>query len=192
MKTFKNFAPFALPISSRKSDEPLHLGQYFFMNNQEEIWKDIPGYEGIYEASSFGRIKSTYRQKRILRPQKGAKYYHVRLSKNKKISIHLLHRLIALTFKENPENKKTVNHIDGNPLNNATSNLEWCTHRENIMHKINVLNYGSRANHPLAVLTENNVAEIRNTTLSNRDLALKFNVSKECIYKIRRNLTWKS
>jgi len=192
MKTFKNLAPLALPIPIQESDEPLHLGQSFFMENKEEIWKSVVGYEGLYEVSSFGRIRSNYRQKRILRPQKGTKYYHVRLSKDKIISIHNLHRLIALTFKENPENKKTVNHIDGNPYNNAEWNLEWATYYENTMHKINVLNYGSRANHPRALLTEKDVAEIRNTTLSNNDLALKFCVSKDCIYKIRRSINWKS
>jgi hypothetical protein len=121
MKTFKTFAPSALPIPVRESDEPLQLGHYFFM--ETEIWKEVVGYEGVYQCSNLGRIKSTYRQKRILKPQQGSKYFHVRLSYQKKISIHLVHRLIAKTFLENPEGKKTVNHKDGNPLNNTVENL---------------------------------------------------------------------
>jgi hypothetical protein len=191
MKTSKNFAPSVLPIPILESDEPLQSGLTFFMDNETEIWKDIPGYEGIYQASSFGRIKSTYRQKRILKPQKAKKYFHLRLSKDKKISIHLLHRLIAKTFKENSENKKTVNHIDGNPLNNFACNLEWATQQENILHKINILKKGSRSNHPRALLTELNVSEIRSSDLSNKELANKFLVSIDCIAKVRHNVNWK-
>ena len=192
MKTFKNLAPLALPIPIQDSDEPLHLGQSFFMENQEEIWKEIPGYEGIYQASSYGRIKSTYRQKRILKPQNGQKYLHVRLSRAKNISIHLVHRLIAKTFKDNPENKKTVNHIDGNPFNNAEWNLEWSTYQENILHKINVLKKGFGRFGKVEKLTPSIVIDIRTSKESIIELSKRYNVFPTTIWNAKTGKTWKN
>jgi len=164
------------------------IGPTFFM---EEIWKDIPGYEGAYKASNFGRIQSSYRQKRILKPQMGQKYFHVRLSKSKKISIHLLHRLIAKTFLDNPENKRTVNHKDGNPLNNSASNLEWSTYQENILHKIHVLKKGFGRFGKVAKLTKEIVLEIRTSTLSLAELSQKHSVYISTIWNAKTGRTWK-
>ena len=103
----------------------------------EEIWKDIPGYEGIYQASNLGRIKSN---KKILKPTiDRTGYVNARLFKNGELKVIRLHRVIAITFIENENNKPVINHIDGNKQNNRVDNLEWCTQKENVRHAIEVL-----------------------------------------------------
>jgi hypothetical protein len=101
---------------------------------EKEIWKEIP-FEIIgkynYGVSNFGRFKNNKND--IITNHKSSSGYK-RLSINKKT--YLLHRLVALTFLENPENKEFVNHKDGNKLNNLLENLEWATCLENNMHKI--------------------------------------------------------
>lgn len=106
----------------------------------EEIWKDIPDYEGIYQASNLGNIKRIETQ-RILKKyvNKTNGYAYIHLSKHNKTKVLRVHRLIAKTFIENKNNKPYVNHKDGNKLNNNINNLEWCSQKENIQHAINVL-----------------------------------------------------
>lgn len=95
---------------------------------EHEIWKDIPGFKGLYLASSFGRIKSLLKnQERILKgiPDKDG-YYHITLYKDKQGKQGFVHRFIALTFLENPDKLPQVNHKDENKINNSIENLEWC------------------------------------------------------------------
>lgn len=116
-----------------------------------EEWKDIPGFEGKYQISSFGNVKSVDRilphktygtwhiKERILKPhwngQGNSKYQCVHLqSGNGKMSCISIHRLVAEAFIPNPDNLPQVNHIDGNKANNAVSNLEWATGQENTNH----------------------------------------------------------
>ncbi|WP_288638854.1 NUMOD4 domain-containing protein [uncultured Lentilactobacillus sp.] len=114
----------------------------------KEGWKDIPNYEGLYEASSLGRIRSRNRtidnrkySGKIIKPQNnGHGYYHVTLAANKKHSQFYVHRLVALTFLPNPSELPEVNHIDENPANNCVDNLEWCTAKYNS-------NYGNHGQH---------------------------------------------
>ena len=117
------------------------LGEWYM-----EIWKDIKGYEGCYQVSNMGRIKSLSRKvwngknyfwtsERILRPgidRDG--YFLVNLSKNGKAKTEKVHRLVAKTFIPNPKNKEAVNHIDEDPSNNKLENLEWATVSENNNH----------------------------------------------------------
>ncbi len=117
----------------------------------KETWKDIPKFEGLYQASTYGRIRSVSHIRRNgtgKYMQKGkvlnfninhSGYYQVRLSKNGKAKTYRVNRLIALTFIENTYNKETVNHIDGNKLNNRIENLEWATKKEQTWHLHNVL-----------------------------------------------------
>ena len=112
----------------------------------EEIWRDIPTYEGYYQASNFGRIKSLlfqsniynkkYQREKILKPKQTKDgCLRVELWKDGEHRTWLTYRLVALAFLGVPEDKTmTINHKDGNRLNNHISNLEWCTRRENIQH----------------------------------------------------------
>ena len=115
-----------------------------------EIWKDIKGYEGVYQVSNTGKIKrigeysnqfgSTWESERILKPSsKENKYMIVGLSKEGKVKNKYVHRLVAEAFIPNLENKPTVNHKDGDRANNHESNLEWSTYLENNIHSIKVL-----------------------------------------------------
>lgn len=101
-----------------------------------EIWKDIKNYEGYYQVSNFGRIKSLkcwngYKyidKERLLNPYKqetGNNYYRnvVTLTKNKERKQYKVHRLVAEAFIDNPNNYPVINHKDGNPLNNNVDNL---------------------------------------------------------------------
>lgn len=104
----------------------------------QEIWKDIKGYEGIYQVSNLGKVKSlNYKrgkhEKEIKQVLNSRGYLEVGLF-NGKVKTHRVHRLVAQTFIPNPENKDEVNHIDGNKKNNTVNNLEWNTSKENIHH----------------------------------------------------------
>lgn len=105
----------------------------------QEIWKDIPGYEGLYQISNLGNIKSFCRKNTIIRKatNDGYGYLQLCLTKNKKIKEHKVHRLVAEAFIPNPENLPQINHKDENKHNNCVDNLEWCSAEYNI-------NYGTR------------------------------------------------
>lgn len=117
------------------------------MNSGEE-WKDIKGYEGIYLISNFGRVLSLYRFRsngkqgyfqltKMLKPSMTTTgYYKVDLKKDNKRENYKVHRLVAEYFVPNPYKLDTVNHKDGNPLNNHFENLEWCNQSDNILHAL--------------------------------------------------------
>lgn len=100
-----------------------------------EVWKDIDGYEN-YKVSSFGNVKNS-KTGRILKPYNRGGYYCVGLCKNSKLLTFNIHRLVAKTFIPNLENKQQVNHKDKNSLNNKLDNLEWCSNKENCIHRSN-------------------------------------------------------
>ena len=113
-------------------------------NYDGEMWKDIPSYEGLYEASNMGRIKSKerysdnyYVREKILTQKLNQRYFYVTLRKDGKAKTLRVHRLIAKAFLPNPDNLPEVNHKDENTVNNAIWNLEWCDSNYN-------LNYGTR------------------------------------------------
>lgn len=102
----------------------------------KEIWKNIPNYEGIYEISSFGKIKNTKSGKilKLIKNHRG--YLKTNLSKNGKLKTVFPHRLVAESFIENPNNLPQVNHKDGNKENNYVFNLEFCTEKHNMQHAV--------------------------------------------------------
>lgn len=101
-----------------------------------EIWKDIKGYEGLYQVSTSGQIKSMKRQGANGNIRKNAKgghgYLQIMLSKNGSTKTFLVHRLVAETFIPNPNGHPEVNHKDQDKHNNDVSNLEWCTSQYNM------------------------------------------------------------
>lgn len=106
----------------------------------KETWKIIPNYNKDYQVSNFGRVKSLkYNRERILTPDTDRGYKRATLCVDNKTKKYSIHRLVALAFIPNVENKKCVNHIDGNPANNNVNNLEWCTYSENEKHSYDVL-----------------------------------------------------
>lgn len=100
----------------------------------EEIWKEIKEYGGKYKVSNNGRIKNMMTNNLVPQNISNSGYYRVGLYLNNKSKNKEVHRIVAETFIDNPENKIEVNHIDGNKLNNNVDNLEWVTHKENINH----------------------------------------------------------
>jgi len=179
-----------------------------------EIWKDIKGYEGMYQVSNLGRVKSLERltffkngrkprleKEMIKRPALDGKGYNrMCLRKHDIPNTFKLHRLVAEHFIPNPDNKPQVNHINGDKLDNRVENLEWMTNDENMHHsKINKLRIGkmpSAENHSNSKLTNEQVRYIRSVyKKSSREfgggaLAKQFNMSIPSIIKIIHKKTY--
>lgn len=141
-----------------------------------ETWKDIHDYEGLYQGSNYGRIKSLkFGKETIMKCSKGAQgYIQVTLRKNGNRKRPYVHQLIAQTFIPNPEGKPCVDHINGNKTDNRVENLRWCTHKEN-------------NNNPLSL---NKMRESHNTS-EYKELMSKINKGKkrtlEQIERIRQS-----
>lgn len=93
---------------------------------ENEIWKEIPNYEGAYMISNYGRVWSNHKQGYLTQSSNGRGYLKVQLWKNNKSKAEYIHRLVALAFIPNPEGKPQVNHKDEDKQNNYVDNLEWC------------------------------------------------------------------
>jgi len=168
----------------------------------EENWKDIKGYEGLYQVSDHGRVKSF---KRLGTPERIRKpfpdrygYLKLNLFKNYKASCRKPHRLVAETFIPNPENKETVNHIDGNKENNHVSNLEWSTMDENMQHAKQTGLINTSIKRTFNTLSEQQVIEIiHKLTLPREELLMKdiceqYNISTRTLSNINSGKTWKN
>ncbi len=184
-----------------------------------EIWKEIPDTNGFYSASNLGRIKSNDRiittthnkprqlfiKGKILSQgnsisKSNVKYKKVVLVLDLIAKTNSVHRLVAKTFISNPENKPSINHIDGDGSNNCIDNLEWCTQSENLIHCYQVLKRltakcDKNGNSKLTreqVLEIRKIAEERGKYYGRKELALKYNVSEGTIKEIitRRRNRW--
>lgn len=169
----------------------------------KENWKDINDYEGQYQVSNFGNVKSLrrkdtfksgrWKRERILKPNMTKwGYLKVGLCKKGTVSTKSIHKLVANTFVLNPRLLSEVNHKDGCKTNNRSDNLEWCTHAENQKHAIEKELYRVGENHPSAKLKESQVEEIRESVnITQRQLAKKYGVSQRTIAQIIHNEIWK-
>ena len=167
-----------------------------------ELWKRIEGFED-YEVSSMGRVRSYKNGKCIILKERLTKDGYVqyvlsdRLHKSK---TKRANRLVAEAFIPNPLNKSTVNHIDGNKLNNDFRNLEWATKEEQMQHayKLGLKKPIQGTMHERAVLTEEQVIEIRSIykprskEFGMRALAIKYGVSDSTIDKCVRRKSYQN
>lgn len=175
------------------------------LNITGEIWKPIKNYEGIYEVSNLGRIKTLervylsaiqrYQKEQIISQRINHKgYLIVALNKNKKVT-KTTHRIVCESFHADTyfENA-TVNHINQNKLDNNASNLEWVTIKENIQDYRKKVNNYVGINHPMARLSEKDVKNIReeyeNTKIFQKDLAKKYKITQVMISKIITRKAW--
>jgi hypothetical protein len=172
----------------------------------KEEWKDIPGYKGIYKISNLGLVVAhaktwnsgrwitrSHPEKLMAQSVDHKGYYKVGLRKDGKQKMWAVHRLVAFTFIENPENKPQVNHKDTNKKNNKVGNLEWATGAENMQHAHDsgVMNLRIGAKHPRAKLKEEDVIAIRNSNLSDYDLAKHYEMSRSALREARIGKTWR-
>ena len=171
-----------------------------------EQWKDIAGYEGMYQVSDMGQVRSLDRfddrgrhlKGRVLAQSNTSGYLCVNPSIDGKATLKYIHRFVAEVFIPNPDNRPQVNHMDGNKQNNHISNLEWATAKENSEHAwdTGLVNH-SGENHTLSKLTEDDVRFIRKhynpdtTDFNQKTLAEKFGVEKCTISQIVHRKTWK-
>lgn len=176
----------------------------------KEEWRPIKGYEGFYEVSNLGRVRSLDRE--IVRNDERKQFYHgitlkniitkigyaaVFLCKNNKYTLSHIHRVVATAFIPNPQSLPQVNHIDGNKQNNHVDNLEWCTAKQNTIHAFNTGLIKSGAKHHASKLTFEQVQKIRNEYIpydrlhGGVALSKKYGVSPETINKIIHNKTYK-
>lgn len=173
-----------------------------------EQWKQISGYEGFYEVSNLGRVRSVRRtftrsdgkvktfQGKILSPGKKTNgYLFVGFSRIGKRKAHHIHRLVASAFIPNPEDKPFVNHKNLDKSDNRASNLEWVTHSQNIQHaKDNgVYDQYKGEGHWLTTLTDDEVIEIfrraHNGELQS-DIAQDYGISQTAVSRIKRHVAW--
>ena len=162
---------------------------------EHEIWKDILGFEGLYQVSNLGNVKSFQKGKiRLLNPfpnQNG--YKQVLLTKNGIGKPFTVQKLVAHTFILNLKDRTELNHINGIKSDNRVNNLEWSTRSENLKHafKMGLIdNIG--INNPSAKLNEFQVRVIKRCDdLSGAELGKIFGIDETQIYSIRVKRTWK-
>jgi predicted XRE-type DNA-binding protein len=206
MKTLKNPPSSALSCLSNPAltGSPLHLLGVFFM----EEWKSIVDYEGYYDVSTMGNVRRSsrvqvYSDGRIFHFNKkiiskyicNNGYYTVGLTRDSKTIQYSIHRIMAIAFIPNPDNKPEVNHKDGIKLNNTLDNLEWNTTKENAIHAVlnGLTPIGEKRWN--AKLSNEQVINIRKLFFTNKirqsAISKLYGVPRRCISKIINNITYK-
>jgi len=171
-----------------------------------EEWKDVKNYEGFYQVSSYGRVRSLdrmvnnrMRRGKVLSNKKtnGNGYLMCTLCKDGIQLNHYVHRLVASAFCEKLDDSFVVNHIDSNVKNNKYSNLEWVSAFDNVQHYIKKGRKTDRGiNSPNTKLSESSLERIRfllkNTKLKQREIAQQFGVAQTTISRIKLGKTFKN
>jgi hypothetical protein len=173
------------------------------MKKQNEIWKDIAGYEGYYQISNRGNVKSLdrfvinskgfkrfYKGKVLSKILTNSGYFCVNLTIGKKRNQFFIHRLLGIYFIPNPKNLPEIDHLDAVKTNNDLHNLEWVTSEENTERAKNKGLMPKGVDNHKSKLTEIQVLDIRSSNLRNIDLSKKYNVSKTLIGYIKKRKTW--
>jgi len=177
--------------------------------NMSELWKDIAGYETLYQVSDLGNVRSLDRmvkhnvansvqalyKQRILKPGKVNDYLRVVLSKEGKTTSYSVHRLVATSFLPNPENKPEVDHEDTDKSNNAVDNLRWATKKEHAKYNIEQGVTIRGENHGLSKFSNADaeciVKRLLNTSDSHSVISADYPISKATISSINTGRTWK-
>lgn len=177
----------------------------------KEIWKDVEGYETLYQVSNLGNVKRLkgirnyvdgrsykYKEEIMNFDYSTPGYKRYCFTKNKKTLKREVHRFLAIAFIPNPENKPQVNHINGIKTDNRVENLEWVTARENLMHATRTGLRRNARSHKIHTckINEFTILAIRrlhriNPEFNRSDVARKLNVNYNVIWKIITNRTWK-
>lgn len=167
-----------------------------------EEWRDVEGFNGLYQVSNYGRVRSLDRvvkrkgyvlQKgKVLSPAKSSTgYMVVQLTgiNHKRVNVSV-HRLVAKAFCKQEDGANEVNHKNGKKDDNRAENLEWCTHRQNVKHRYDVL--GQKADcRKLRKLTNNQVKDVRESNEGLRSLARKYGVTLRVIRAIKNRETYR-
>lgn len=171
---------------------PLTLGD---LNGEQ--WRDVDDYDGLYQVSNFGRVKSFHNNNEmIIKPQYShCGYLRIGLCKpGERAKKFFIHRLVAESFIANIEGKPQINHVDGCKFNNYVGNLEWATRQENMRHadRTGLRKMPKGANCSYAKLTNEQALYIRNNpdNLTQRQMAEKFGVGKPTVSMIQRGKIW--
>lgn len=151
---------------------------------EKEIWRAIKGHEDLYEVSNYGKVRSLFRYKKILKPIVGVQgYLYVTLyDRNKKQKSKRIHQLVAQAFISNPNNLPFVNHKDENVKNNVYSNLEWCTAKYNCNYGTRLQRIAVKNNKPILQfdLNGNFIKEYESITQASKELNNSLNDISQC------------
>lgn len=193
------------------SAKELTINSALSLHKALEEWRHVPGYEGEFEASSFGRVRSVARRvrtrgenkyrwikSRIVGKNIGTSGYHRVTVCARKHQHESVHRMVAMAFVPNPCSLPCINHIDGDKTNNVPSNLEWCTHAYNMRHAFNTgltprkrLKKGDGS--IASKLTSDDVREIKQRIRNGErvsDIANEYPVSKSALFEIKAGRSW--
>ncbi len=191
-------------VASEQKRKPSHQERMESLAEGQEKWRAVPGYEGRYSVSNFGRVlaneKSFMRKnsglmvykERIMKTSILRGYHRVTLRKNNRPRLFGVHRLVAMAFIPNPMSKKSINHKDFDRANNRVENLEWVTNQENTKHSLDHNRFPSGEKNlnsiPLSVVR--GALKMINDGEKYLDIGPKLGISLDSVYQIAHGRHW--